>query len=198
MIWKKFQKTIEKNKLCNLFKEKRDKLLKTYQIYSSSKVSFLIPLIAISLYDSEFIKKLDTNSNLMSIKKGVIDIKSKSFRERRKDDYITKELELDLDFASIENIDKFCETHYNYKKENFDIDYKFELIDRINKNYEKTNNKKDIIKLKDIYEKFTKREFFYNFNKFQRRKYNYGYFIKILSGNTAIRPFYISIKIIVI
>jgi len=172
--------------------------LKTYQIYSSSKVSFLIPLIAISLYDSEFIKKLDTNSNLMSIKKGVIDIKSKSFRERRKDDYITKELELDLDFASIENIDKFCETHYNYKKENFDIDYKFELIDWINKNYEKTNNKKDIVKLKDIYEKFTKREFFYNFNKFQRRKYNYGYFIKILSGNTAIRPFYISIKIIVI
>ena len=172
--------------------------MKTYQIYSSSKVSFLIPLIAISLYDSEFIKKLDTNSNLMSIKKGVIDIKSKSFRERRKDDYITKELELDLDFASIENIDKFCETHYNYKKENFDIDYKFELIDWINKNYEKTNNKKDIVKLKDIYEKFTKREFFYNFNKFQRRKYKNGYFIKILSGNTAIRPFYISIKIIVI
>ena len=41
-------------------------------------------------YDHEFYEKLDSNPYLLGVKNGVVDLKEKSFRKGRPDDYITK------------------------------------------------------------------------------------------------------------
>ena len=46
----------------------------------------------------------------------------------------------------------------------------------INENYEKTDNNKDIVKVKDIFNKFKSSDFYSNFSKNDKRKYNYKYF----------------------
>ena len=47
----------------------------------------------------------------------------------------------------------------------------------------KTNNKKDIIKLKSIYEMFKVSNYFNNLNKIQKRQNNYKHFIEKLESN---------------
>ena len=52
-----------------------------------------------------------------------------------------------------------------------------ELLNWFEDKYEKTNDPKDIIKLKDIYELFTRGDYFINLNKIQKRQMNYKNFI---------------------
>ena len=51
-----------------------------------------------------------------------------------------------------------------------------EFLNWFEDNYEKTNNKKDIIKLKIVYEKFKNSEYFHNLNKSEKRDNNYKNF----------------------
>lgn len=60
----------------------------------------------------------------------------------------------------------------------------------INDNYEKTNSKKDIIKLKDVYDKFKISDYYHNLTKMQKRTYNKSYFVGEIAENIFFRGSY--------
>ena len=54
-------------------------------------------------------------------------------------------------------------------------------------NYEFSNNKKDIVKLKDVYEKYKYSDYYYNLPKTKKREQNYRFFIEYFSKNIFFR-----------
>ena len=58
-----------------------------------------------------------------------------------------------------------------------------------NEHYEKTDNKKDVIKLKAIYDEFKSSSYFYNLSKQQKRELNYKTFIEKLENNIFLRKY---------
>lgn len=64
------------------------------------------------------------------------------------------------------------------------------ILGWINEQYEKTDNKKDIIKLKDVFYNFKESEYYFNLSKSQKRLYNYQYFIKQFSENIFFAKYY--------
>ena len=73
---------------------------------------------------------------------------------------------------------------------NFDND----IIDWFKLNYELTNNKNDTIKVKDIYEFFTKSTHYENMTKIERKKYNKSYLINFIEKNKFFIPYYVSVS----
>jgi hypothetical protein len=57
----------------------------------------------------------------------------------------------------------------------------------INDVFEKTDNSKDIIKLKDIFQTFKDSEFYSNLSKSDKRKYNYKYFTEQMTTNLFLK-----------
>jgi phage/plasmid-associated DNA primase len=64
-----------------------------------------------------------------------------------------------------------------------------ELLSWVNNNYEKTNNSNDKIKLKDVYNKFIKSEYFHNLNKKDKRLNNYKCFTEKLMTNMFLKKY---------
>ena len=62
-----------------------------------------------------------------------------------------------------------------------------ELLNWFDDTFEKTNNNKDIIKLKIVYEAFKSSEYFNNLNKVQKRQNNYKNFIEKLQNNMFLK-----------
>ena len=58
------------------------------------------------------------------------------------------------------------------------------------KNYCLSENKRDTIKIQDIFHNFKKSEHYDNLTKFEKRKYNYKYFIEYLSSNMTTKKYY--------
>jgi phage/plasmid-associated DNA primase len=58
-------------------------------------------------------------------------------------------------------------------------------------NYEQTNDKKDFIKLKDVYENYKGSDFYFNLTKNKKQEHNYKYFINYFSNNQLFSKFYI-------
>jgi hypothetical protein len=73
---------------------------------------------------------------------------------------------------------------------NFDND----IIDWFKLNYELTNNKEDTIKVKDIYEMFTKSTHYKSMKKIERKKYNKSYLLEYIKNNDFFIPYYCSIS----
>ena len=63
-----------------------------------------------------------------------------------------------------------------------------ELLNWFEDHFEKTENKKDIIKLKTVYTKFTCSNYF-NLNKIQKRQSNYKNFVEKLEANIFLKKF---------
>ena len=57
-------------------------------------------------------------------------------------------------------------------------------------NYEYTDNKDAVIKIKDLYEKLTQSEYFNNMSRGDKRKYNKTYFIEYVQNNIFFRKYY--------
>lgn len=62
-----------------------------------------------------------------------------------------------------------------------------ELLNWFDDTFEKTNNNKDIIKLKIVYEAFKSSDFFNNLTKIQKRQNNYKHFIEKLQNNMFLK-----------
>jgi putative DNA primase/helicase len=62
-----------------------------------------------------------------------------------------------------------------------------DISEWINEIFEKTNNEKDIIKLKDIFKTFKESDFYSNFSKNDKRKYNYKYFTDAMCNNLFLK-----------
>jgi len=56
--------------------------------------------------------------------------------------------------------------------------------------YMKTNDKKDVSKLRDIFKHFRESEYYYNLTKREKRRYNYRYFCNYFRENIFLRRFY--------
>jgi len=69
-----------------------------------------------------------------------------------------------------------------------------ELLNWFDSKYEKTKNKKDIIKLKDIYEEYKSGDYFNNLNKLQKRTDNYKNFIEKIRTNMFLKKYITEIK----
>jgi phage/plasmid-associated DNA primase len=59
----------------------------------------------------------------------------------------------------------------------------------VNEEFEFTDNIKDVIKMKDIYNTFSISNYFNNLNKTQKREYNYKWFINKLETNLELKKF---------
>ena len=64
-----------------------------------------------------------------------------------------------------------------------------EFLNWFDDNYEKTQDKKDNIKLKIIYENFKTSEYFNNLNKVQKRQNNYKNFVEKMQGNMFLKKY---------
>ena len=62
-----------------------------------------------------------------------------------------------------------------------------ELLNWFNDKYEKTDNPKDVIKIKVIYEAFKSSEYFENLSKADKRQNNYKNFIEKLEKNMFLK-----------
>ena len=58
-------------------------------------------------------------------------------------------------------------------------------------NYEITHNKKDIIKIKDIFSEFSASSYYYNLTKNEKRKYNKTFFTNYFETNVFLQKYYI-------
>lgn len=56
--------------------------------------------------------------------------------------------------------------------------------------YYVTEDKNDILKLKDIFDKFKDSEYYYNLTKSMKRKYNYRYFVNYFRENILLKRYY--------
>src|SRR5439155_1509613 len=56
--------------------------------------------------------------------------------------------------------------------------------------YELTDDKNNLLIIKDIYEKFKLSEYYENLTKYERRKLNYKYFIEYFSTNIVTKKYY--------
>lgn len=72
----------------------------------------------------------------------------------------------------------------NYLEKSMDI------ISWFKDNFELTNNIKDIVKIKDIYEHFINSNIYNNMTKNEKKKYNKTYFIEYISTNPFFRHYY--------
>lgn len=57
-------------------------------------------------------------------------------------------------------------------------------------NYEFTNNKKDICKIKDVFDNFIRNEYYQNLTKMDKRKYNKTYFTEYIKTNLYFKNYY--------
>ena len=64
-----------------------------------------------------------------------------------------------------------------------------DVYEWINDVFTKTNDKKDIIKLKDVYEVFKGSAYFFNLSKLDKRKYNYKYFANKMETNFFMKTY---------
>ncbi len=64
------------------------------------------------------------------------------------------------------------------------------ILQWINSEYTRTENKKDIIQLKSMYNNFKNSVYFSNLSKADKRKYNYQYFINQIAGNPFFKKYY--------
>jgi phage/plasmid-associated DNA primase len=69
-----------------------------------------------------------------------------------------------------------------------------ELTNWINNNYEKTNNKKDVIKCKELFNDYKNSELYQNLDKKKKREFNYNYLIDNIKKNPNLRLFFIDDK----
>lgn len=65
-----------------------------------------------------------------------------------------------------------------------------DIIEWFKNNYEFTDNKQDIIKVKDIYEKLKISDMFKNLTKVQKLKYNKTFFVELVETNSFFKKFY--------
>lgn len=56
--------------------------------------------------------------------------------------------------------------------------------------YDKTDNKMDIIKLKDLFSAFKQSEYYFNLSKYDKRKYNYSFFDNYFATNIFFKNYY--------
>jgi phage/plasmid-associated DNA primase len=64
------------------------------------------------------------------------------------------------------------------------------ILGWVNEGYEKTLNKKDFIKLKEMFHCFTESTYYFNLSKSDKRIYNYSYFVKQFSENVFFSKYY--------
>jgi hypothetical protein len=66
-----------------------------------------------------------------------------------------------------------------------------DIVQWFKDNYKETNNKDDILKVKEIYECFSNSEYFFNLSKVDRQKYKSSYFLDYVQTNIFFRKYYI-------
>ena len=66
-----------------------------------------------------------------------------------------------------------------------------DIVSWFKDNYEQTNDKKDFIKLKDVFDNYKGSEFYFNLTKTKKQEQNYKYFINYFSNNQSFSKFYV-------
>ena len=64
-----------------------------------------------------------------------------------------------------------------------------DISEWVNEFYQKTDNRKDIIKLKQLFEDFKNSDYYQNFSKADKRKYNYKNFTAQFESNLFLKSF---------
>ena len=96
------------------------------------------------------------------------------------------------------------EHHKNYRNRNYEFNVPDSVKNRtleylgmsndilvwMNNNYDVTENKTDIIKLKNAFDDFKESEYYYNLSKADKRKYNKKYFIEQFSNGPFFKKYY--------
>lgn len=176
-------KAIKNIKISGLYKNKYEKIYAYPQVSSVARVAQLVNLISKELYKKEFRTLLDQKENLVSFLNGIYDTKLNLFRKRCKIDYVSKVI--DINYHESTNIEQFigiC-TGSGGKKENVNIDNKYCIVKWLEENTVKTDSKKDILKLNELFNKFKCTKYYMSLTKQRKRELNYQYFIKQFSEN---------------
>ena len=65
-----------------------------------------------------------------------------------------------------------------------------DIITWFQNNYELTNDKSDVLKVKDVYDRFTRSHNFEHMTKADKRKYNKSYFVDYIATNRFFSKYY--------
>ena len=98
------------------------------------------------------------------------------------------------------------ETHETYMKRNYVfqlpkfiqnrtkeyLEMSCKIMGWFNENYEKTDNKNDFVKLQEVFGNFQSSEYYFNMSKYDKRQYNYRYFIQQIEENIFFARYYVN------
>jgi len=117
-------------------------------------------------------------------------------------DYKTKEFQEQHKYALIKIL---LEEHKKYKQnkwllvlpksvndrtQNY-LEMSYNIVQWFKDSFELTNKKEDIIKIKDLYDDFTKSNYFFNLGKIEKKKYNKTYFNNFIETNIFFKQYFI-------
>jgi phage/plasmid-associated DNA primase len=102
---------------------------------------------------------------------------------------LTKHHKKYLENNSILNIPKFiADRTQNY------LELSCDILSWFKDTFELTGNKEDTIKVKDIYELFTRSTHYENMSKAERKKYNKTYLVTFIETNKFFIPYYVAVS----
>ena len=71
------------------------------------------------------------------------------------------------------------------------LDLSCTIVKWFKETYEYTKDKRDVIKLKDLYGDFTESQYFYTLTKQERQKYNKSYMTNYVETNPFFKKYYV-------
>jgi phage/plasmid-associated DNA primase len=76
------------------------------------------------------------------------------------------------------------------ERTNLYLELSCNIVQWFKNNYVETNNNKDVIKIKDVFDEFSESDYFFNLSKMERRKYNKAFFVEYFETNIFLRKYY--------
>jgi putative DNA primase/helicase len=92
------QKSVDEEKIVD---KKKISVKYTPEFYKASKSKHLMPMIASDFYNKDFMKLLNNEKDMLSVKGGLINLKTGEMRKRTKADYCS--FQLDVDYKGIDH-----------------------------------------------------------------------------------------------
>ena len=140
------------------------------------------------LFRSSFVEDVSLLCDNKYIFKADPELKNEEFQENHKRALMKIIMESYKQYQS--NNYKLAIPLFIENRKNEYLELSCTILPWFKENYEQTKNKKDVIKLKDVFTKFKESTYYFNLSKNDKQTYNYHYFIDFFENNIFFTKFY--------
>lgn len=114
--------------------------------------------------------------------------KTKEFQQKHK--YALLKILMDRHIVYLQNESIIQLPPTVIERTNLYLELSCNIVQWFKNNYIETNDNKDVVKIKDVFDEFTDSDYFFNLSKLERRKYNKSFFVDYFETNIFLRKFY--------